>query len=871
MDIGTVQNVDIDDQMRSAYLDYAMSVIMARALPDARDGLKPVHRRILYAMHDMGIRSNGAYKKSARIVGEVLGKYHPHSDDAVYDAMVRMAQDFSMRYMLVDGQGNFGSIDGDGPAAMRYTEARLASTAEEILADIDQDTIDFIDNFDGSLQEPVVLPARLPNLLLNGSAGIAVGMATNIPPHNLNEVITALVHLIDNYNHMDDVSVEDLLNFIPGPDFPTGGVIVGVEGIRQAYSTGRGRLVLRGQAHIEEMSGGRHRIVVTEIPFQLNKSSLLERIAELARGGRLNQISDLRDESDRRGMSVIIELRRGAQPQKVLNQLFKYTPLQSTFGVQLLALVDGEPRLLPIKRALQIFIEHRIEVITRRTRFQLEKAQARAHILEGLRIALANLDAVIETIRQSPDADVAKERLMERFGLSDRQSQAILDMQLRRLAALEQQKIEDEFSQLVERIEYLQALLADPLKILKVIREDLLEMQEKFGDERRTRISPDATEDFREEDLIPNEPVLISLTQRGYIKRVMSKSFRTQGRGGRGVQGHATKDEDEVVLMIPALTHNSILFFSDRGKVYSEKAYQIPDADRTARGISVFNVLDLDAGEQITAALALSQDSSGAAGSVIMATRKGRIKRVNLEEFTSVRRSGLIAINLNEGDELGWARLTQDDDDVILVTENGQALRFKVKQVRVMGRQAAGVTGIRLRRDDTLISMEVVEPEGDLLIVTANGYGKRSSLSEYPAKSRATRGVKTVDTRALDQIGQIAAARVVQKPDDLTLISTNGVVLRTKVQDIRQSGRATRGVTLMNLGEGDTVVTVARISAADLSLAGADGEAEVVAGGQVESQGLPPINGKDNLISNDGAGGAHPESSEDEADSDPLD
>jgi DNA gyrase subunit A len=436
MDIGTVQNVDIDDQMRSAYLDYAMSVIMARALPDARDGLKPVHRRILYAMHDMGIRSNGAYKKSARIVGEVLGKYHPHSDDAVYDAMVRMAQDFSMRYMLVDGQGNFGSIDGDGPAAMRYTEARLASTAEEILADIDQDTIDFIDNFDGSLQEPAVLPARLPNLLLNGSAGIAVGMATNIPPHNLNEVITALVHLIDNYNHMDDVSVEDLLNFIPGPDFPTGGVIVGVEGIRQAYSTGRGRLVLRGQAHIEEMSGGRHRIVVTEIPFQLNKSSLLERIAELARGGRLNQISDLRDESDRRGMSVIIELRRGAQPQKVLNQLFKYTPLQSTFGVQLLALVDGEPRLLPIKRALQIFIEHRIEVITRRTRFQLEKAQARAHILEGLRIALANLDAVIETIRQSPDADVAKERLMERFGLSDRQSQAILDMQLRRLAAL---------------------------------------------------------------------------------------------------------------------------------------------------------------------------------------------------------------------------------------------------------------------------------------------------------------------------------------------------------------------------------------------------------------------------------------------------
>jgi DNA gyrase subunit A len=843
MDIGTVQNVNIDDQMRSAYLDYAMSVIMARALPEARDGLKPVHRRILYAMYDMGIRSNSAYKKSARIVGEVLGKYHPHSDTAVYDAMVRMAQDFSMRYMLVDGQGNFGSIDGDGPAAMRYTEARLGSMGEEMLADLDQNTIDFGDNFDGSLSEPLVLPARLPNLLLNGSSGIAVGMATNIPPHNLKEIVSALVHLIDNYDDVDDVSVETLLNFIPGPDFPTGGVIVGVEGIRQAYSTGRGRLVLRGQAHIEEMSGNRHRIVITEIPFQLNKSSLIERIAELARADRLDQVSDLRDESDRRGMSIIIELKRGAHPRKVLNQLFKYTPMQSTFGVQLLALVDNEPRMLPIKRALQIYLEHRVEVITRRTQFQLDKARARAHILEGLKIALANLDAVIHTIRQSPDADTAKERLMENFELSDRQAQAILDMQLRRLAALEQQKIEEEYQQLRERIEYLEALLADPKKVLAVIRADLIEMADKYGDERRTRIAPDATEEIREEDLVANEPVLISITERGYIKRVASKTFRTQGRGGRGVQGHATKDQDEVVLLIPARTHNSILFFSDRGKVYSEKAYQIPDADRTARGVSIYNVLDLDPGEKVTAAVAIPNEYS--AESVILATRKGCMKRVDIDEFTAVRRSGLIAINLAGGDELGWARLTKDDDEVMLVTEQGQALRFDVAQVRVMGRQAAGVTGIKLRRGDQVTSMDIVEPGGSLLIVTCNGYGKRSMLDEYPAKSRATRGVQTVDKRSLPQIGAIAAARVVQDADHLTLISTNGVLLRTKIKDIRPSGRATRGVRMMNLDDGDTLATVAVISDADLRKAQADSEAEAAS--------ELPVPAKP---SNDGAGGA---------------
>jgi len=819
MDIGTVQQVDIDDSMRSAYLDYAMSVIMARALPDARDGLKPVHRRILFAMHDMGIRSNSPYRKSARIVGEVLGKYHPHGDAAIYDTMARLAQDFSMRYPLVDGQGNFGSIDGDAPAAMRYTEARLATTAEEMLADIDKDTIDFSANFDDSLQEPDVLPARLPNLLLNGSSGIAVGMATNIPPHNLGELSSALLHLIDHYDSIDDITVEELIKFIPGPDFPTGGVIVGSEGIRQAYSTGRGRIVLRGSAHIEEMSGNRHRIVITEIPYQLNKTSLIERIADLARSGRLDDISDLRDESDRRGMSIIIEMKRGAQPMKVLNQLYKYTPLQSTYGAQLLALVDGEPRLLSLKRALHIYVEHRREVIIRRSQFELNKARARAHILEGLLIALANLDEVIQTIRKSPDADVAKERLMSRFNLSDKQAQAILDMQLRRLAALERQKIEDEQKQILERITYLEDLLASNKKILDVIKNDLQEVTDKFGDERRTHIAYDASEEFDEEDLIPDEAVLISITQRGYIKRVAAKAFRAQGRGGRGVTGHTTRDEDEVVMLFPARTLDTVLFFSDKGKVYSEKAYQIPDADRTGRGIPIVNVLPLDANETVTAVVPVPDFD--AAEYCLMATRMGRVKRVTLSDFASVRPSGLIAIKLNNNDELGWVRLTRGEDEAILVTEKGKATRFSEKEVRSMGRNAAGVIGIRLSKGDHVASMEIAEPDGDLLVVTTGGYGKRTPLTEYTAKSRATRGVKTINQNALKQIGDITAARVVQEADDLTMISSSGVVLRTKVKAISQSSRSTRGVLLMNLHKGDTVASLARIAHADLRRVGA--------------------------------------------------
>ena len=813
MDFGNIQHVDIDEQMRSAYLDYAMSVIVARALPDARDGLKPVHRRILYAMYDMGIRSNTAFKKSARIVGEVLGKYHPHGDISIYDSMARMAQDFSMRYMLVDGQGNFGSIDGDSPAAMRYTEARLHSTAEEMLLDIDKNTVDFVDNFDGSLREPTVLPSKLPNLLLNGSSGIAVGMATSIPPHNLRELSAATGYMIDHFDEVDDISVEDLMQFVHGPDFPTGGMIVGRDSIQQAYSTGRGRLVVRGMAHIEEMKGNRYQIVITEIPYQVNKTSLIERIAELARSGKLDAVSDLRDESDRRGMSIVIELRRGAQPNQVLNQLYKYTALQSTFSVHLLALVDAQPRLLSLKRALQIFIEHRQVIITRRSQFELDKARARAHILDGLLIALANLDDVIKTIRESKDPDVAKERLVSRFGLTEIQAQAILDMQLRRLSALERQKIEDEHRDVLSKIEYLEDLLANPKKILAVIKEDLAAVAEKAGDERRTRIVAEAHEELKEEDLVADESVLITFTQRGYIKRVAANLYRTQGRGGRGVSGQTVRNEDEVVLLVPARTLHTLLFFSDRGKVYSEKVYQIPDANRTDRGIPIVNVLAMDPAERITAAVSVPNFENGSC--FTMATVNGRVKRVELAEFASVRPSGLIAMNLDENDKLGWVKLTTGKDEIIMVTRRGQALRIKESSIRTMGRQAAGVTGINLKEGDKLASMDVIEPGGKLLVVTENGFGKCSRLEEYPTKGRATGGVATIDQKSLPKIGEIADARVVQDDDDVTMISSGGVMLRLKVKVISMSGRSTRGFKVMDLKE-SIVASVARMAAKDL-------------------------------------------------------
>ncbi|HIE24759.1 MAG TPA: DNA gyrase subunit A [Anaerolineales bacterium] len=824
MEAGDIKEIDINKEMRSSYLDYAMSVIVARALPDARDGLKPVHRRILYAMHDMGIRSTGSHKKSARIVGEVLGKYHPHGDSAVYESMARMAQPFSLRYMLVDGQGNFGSIDGDSPAAMRYTEARMGKLAEEMLIDIGKETVDFIPNFDDSLEEPDVLPSRLPNLLLNGSSGIAVGMATNIPPHNLNELTNALIYMIDHYEDTDEIGVEKLMEFVPGPDFPTGGIIVGQEGIIQAYSTGRGRVIMRGKAHVEEMSANRFRIVVTEIPYQLNKTTLIERIAAMARSGKIDSISDLRDESDRRGMSIVIELKRAAQPKKVLNQLYKHTSLQSTFGVQMLALVDKEPKLLSLKRALEHFIEHRKEVITRRTEFDLKKARARAHILDGLIIALDNIDAVIETIRASADVNVAKDNLMKGFKLSEVQAQAILDMQLRRLAALERWKIEEEHKELMAKIAYYEDLLAHAEKILAIIKEDLLELAEKYGDKRRTHIAIGVSGSLNEEDLVEDEAVLVTITQRGYIKRVLAKTFRTQGRGGRGIKGHTTKDQDEVMMMIPARTLDTILFFTDKGKVYSEKTYQIPEASRIGKGISIVNILALEADEHITAAIPVPDFDE--ASYCTLATVNGKIKRVELSEFASVRPSGLIAMGLHDDDKLGWARLTSGDDDIIIVTELGKALRYKEDNVRAMGRPAAGVNAIKLLKDDKVTTVDVVEPGGTLLTVTETGIGKQTPLEEYSPKGRATQGVLTMDKKAIDEIGKIVAARVVQQEDHLTLMSTDGVIIRLKVKEVKTAGRATRGVHLMRTKDGDTVAAVARIAEKDLKQVGAKLEEE---------------------------------------------
>ncbi len=815
MDIGTVRPVDINEEMRDSYLDYAMSVIVSRALPDARDGLKPVHRRILYAMHDMGLVHNAPYKKSARIVGEVLGKYHPHGDAAVYDAMARMAQPFSMRYPLVDGQGNFGSIDGDSPAAMRYTEARLSALAEVLLEDIDKNTIDFVDNFDSTLQEPVVLPARLPNLLLNGISGIAVGMATNIPPHNLQEIAQAVAFLIDRMaapegefidEELQDVTVEDLLQYVLGPDFPTGGIIVGMDGVVNAYATGKGRVVMRAAMHVEAMPGNRHRIVITEIPYQINKTTIIERIAALVREGRLDMISDLRDESDRRGMSIVIELKRGAQPRTVLNQLLKYTPLQSTFGVQMLALVDGEPRLLSLKSALRYYIDHRREVIKRRTLFDLERARRRAHILEGLLVAIANLDAVIQTIRQSADAEQARLRLISSFNLSEAQAQAILDMQLRRLAALEQQKIEEEYHSLLQQIADLEDLLLHPKKILYQIRDDLNRLAEVYGDLRRTRIVPDADENFEESDLVPDEDVLIFITRRGFIKRVAARAYRLQGRGGRGVNGMTTRETDDVEHLFAAGSLDSILFFSDRGKVYQEKAYQIPDAGRTAKGIPLQSVLSLEAGERITAAVAVP--SFEEVEYCTMVTRLGRIKRVEVSAFEAVRPSGLIAISLDEGDELGWVKLTTGGQDLIIVTAGGQAIRFNEDEVRPMGRAAGGVSAVRLQPGDIVASMDVItDPDGSLLVVTQNGYGKRTPLIEYPVQSRYGQGIRTLAHN--DKTGPVIAARVVKPGDHLTLITAGGMALRTQVDNISSMGRNTRGVQLMNLSDGDVLASVA--------------------------------------------------------------
>ena len=799
------------------------------------------------------------------MVGDVLGKYHPHGDSSVYEALARMAQDFSIRYPLIDGQGNFGSVDGDPPAAMRYTEARLSRIAEELLADLDKDTVDWTDNFDGTLQEPRVLPSALPNLLLNGSAGIAVGMATNIPPHNLAELCQAVAFLVDNWERLDEISIEDLMAVVPGPDFPTGGLIIGREGIAMAYATGHGRLVVRGVATIEEMRAGRHQIVITELPYQVNKAMLIERIADLVREERIEEISDIRDESDRRGIRVVIELRRGAQPTRVLNRLYKYTALQSTFGVQMLALVSDEagrlqPRLLSFKRALLIFIEHRREVIRRRSEFDLAKTKARAHILEGLRIALSFLDQVIAIIRNAPDAETAKAELIARLSLTDLQAQAILDMQLRRLAALERQKIEDEYQECLRTIAYLEDLLANPVKVLALIKEDALKLAEKYGDARRTRIVSDAREDFDDEELIPDKSVLISLTEQGYIKRTPVEAYRAQNRGGRGVSGMTTKEEDEVLFLFSARTHDTVLFFTNRGKAYALKAHQIPEADRAAKGTYLANLISIGEREKVTAALPIpkalfeqarngqvadggGEDDAGDvallegndgdaqvldeagevappsngsyAPTVAMCTRMGKIKRVDLSVFANIRSNGLLCMTLSDEDELSYVRLTPGNGELMLVTAQGQALRFSETLVRRMGRAASGVRAMRFKMPgDYIAGMEVVEPGGFLLTVTANGYGKCTSLDEYGTKGRGGSGMRTM-SGALEVTGELVAARVVQPDDQVTIISANGAVLRQRVSDIPKTGRATRGSRLITLREGDVVASVARLTRVD--------------------------------------------------------
>ncbi len=799
-----VNPIDINEEMRNSFLDYAMSVIVARALPDARDGLKPVHRRIIYAMNDMGLQASKPHRKSARIVGEVLGKYHPHGDNSVYDSMVRMAQDFSMRYMLVNGQGNFGSVDGDSAAAMRYTEARLSKIANELIEDIDKETVDFEPNFDDAETEPSVLPSRLPNLLLNGTTGIAVGMATNIPPHNLGELIDAILYMIDRQDTINDVSLDDLMQFVQAPDFPTGGQIVGLSGVRAAYATGRGKVVMRAKTEITEAPNGRTRILITELPFMVNKANLIKYIAELVNKGVLSDIADLRDESGRAGMRIIVDLKRGSQPQAVMNQLFKHTSLQNTFGVQMLALVDRQPRLLSLKRALQVYIDHRREVTARRITYELNKAKKRQHILEGLLIALANLDEVIKTIRESQSVEDARTQLQSKFELSQAQAQAILDLPLRRLAALEQQKIESEYKEITTTIEDYEDILAKPARVLAIIRQELTDIRDKYADERRTEIVPGES-DFDIEDLIRDEDVLISITQRGYIKRTPVSQYRLQARGGKGLIGMTTREEDSLENLFAAGSKNAILFFTDQGKVYVLKAYRIPEASRTARGTSVMNVLPLTDGEKVTATLPV-KDFEEAADYVVLVTRNGRIKRVELSRFANVRSTGIIAISLDDDDELRWVKMTHGDDDLILVSEKGQGIRFNENDVRPMGRTAAGVNAMKLNGDDRLAGADVVLPDDHLVVITENGYGKRTALGEYRTQNRYGSGVRAMVLR--DKGDRIVGARVVNGDDEVTCISSNGIMLRIAVSTISTQGRSTQGVRVMNVKD-DTVASIA--------------------------------------------------------------
>ena len=801
---GKILPVYIEDEMQKSYIDYAMSVIIQRALPDVRDGLKPVHRRILYAMHEAGMASNKPYKKSARIVGEVLGKYHPHGDYSVYEAIVRLAQDFSTRYLMVDGHGNFGSVDGDGAAAMRYTEVRMAKIAEMMLEDIEKETVDFGPNYDESLKEPSVLPSKVPALLINGSAGIAVGMATNIPPHNLSEVVNGLVMLIDN----PDAEIPQLMTAIKGPDFPTGAAILGTDGIRSAYNTGRGVVKIRAKAEIEPMQKGKNRIVVSEIPYQVNKARLIESIAQLVKDGVVEGITDLRDESDRRGMRIVIELKSDVVPDVVLNQLYKHTQLQSSFGIIMLALVKGQPRILNLKQILEYYLEHQKEVITRRTRFELGKAQDRAHILEGLKIALDNLDEVIKTIRNSATADIAKTSLMEKFNLSQRQAQAILDMRLQRLTGLERKKIDDEYIDVMEQIDWLESVLADESKVMNIIKEDLLLMQKKFGDARRTEISTD-TSDMDIEDLIAEEDIVVTISHQGYIKRQTLDNFRNQKRGGVGKTGGSGKKADDCAEhLFLSTTHHNILFFTNKGKVYRQKGYEIPEAGRTAKGTAIINLLPIEQGEKITAVIPVKEFKDD--HFMFMATNKGTVKKTNLVDFDSARKTGLIAINLDDNEDLIGVEMTDGNSEIVIATRNGIAIRFDEQDVRPMGRTAHGVRGITLNYGDEVVAMDsVANEEYEVLTATELGMGKRTAVSEYRKQTRGGKGV--INMKITEKTGTVVGMRVINPEQEIMMITAGGIIIRIDVDQISQYSRNTQGVKLMTLNDEDKVVSLAAI------------------------------------------------------------
>jgi len=808
-----IKDVDIGQEMRQSFLDYAMSIIVSRALPDVRDGLKPVHRRILYAMNELGMSPDKPFKKSARIVGEVIGKYHPHGDAAVYETMVRMAQDFSLRYTLVEGHGNFGSIDGDSAAAMRYTEARLSKMAMELLRDLNKDTVDFVPNYDGEEKEPAVLPARFPNLLVNGVSGIAVGMATNIPPHNLSEVIDGTLALIRN----PDITPLELMQYVKGPDFPTAGYIMGREGIKQAYLTGRGTITMRAKTTIEE-NGNKPRIIVHELPYQVIKARLVEKIAELVNEKRIEGITDLRDESDRNGMRIVIELRKDVNPHVVLNNLFKHTAMQSNFGVNMLALVNGEPKVLNLRDVLYYYLQHQIDVIRRRTEYELRKAEARAHILEGLRVALDNLDEVITLIRSSRTTEIARDGLMSRFQLSHDQAQAILDMRLQRLTGLEREKIEEEYQELMAKIAEYKEILANEQLVLNIISEELTEIKERFGDERRTEITA-AEDEILDEDLIPQEDVVITVTHSGYIKRLPVSTYRSQKRGGKGVIGMDTKEDDFVTHLFVTNTHQYLMFFTNKGKVYRIKAYEIPELGRTARGTPIINLIQIEAGEKINAVIPVEGFDSDK--NLFFATRQGIVKKTPLADYVNIRKGGLIAIHLREDDELIGVKLTDGKQEIIMGTAEGMSIRFSEGEVRTMGRSATGVKGIQLSVGDEVIDMDVVDLNRDVLIVTAKGYGKRTPVSEYRIQSRGGKGIKTINVT--EKNGRVVGLKVVNDDNDLMIITTSGTIIRTSVAGISEMGRYTQGVRLIHIREDDEVSSVTEVDRASDS---EDGESE---------------------------------------------